>query len=311
MTAVIEKIEQPTGVLALTSDQSGWTETQKAALAQIGLDKAPDADLSVFLHYCQRTGMDPFTKQIYMIGRWDGKEQRTKYTIQMAIDGFRIIAERSRQYIGQTEPLWCGPDGVWRDVWTFAEPPVAAKIGVLRHGWPAPTYAVAHFKEFAAKYGNSLTAMWQQMPANQIAKCAEAAALRKAFPHDLSGIYIPEEMEQADQIQVPESLAKMEPEPDPIDWDARIVEVEGNYDGLRGLWSEVKGLEPNNLELLERIAALGEAAKGAAEAAAAEANIVDAEVVDEPAEEPAQPSEEELTDALSAAQAREQEQQQP
>lgn len=309
MTAVIEKIEQPTGVLALTTDQQAWTDVQRAALVQLGLDKAPDADLSVFLHYCQRTGMDPFTKQIYMIGRYDHQEDRKKYTIQMAIDGFRIIAQRSHQYAGQTEPLWCGPDGVWRDVWTFDVPPVAAKIGVLRHGWPAPTYAVAHFKEFAAMSGGKLTAMWRRMPANQIAKCAEAAALRKAFPNDLSGIYIPEEMEQADQIQVPESLAKTEPEP--IDWDGRITEVEGNYDGLRSLWSEVKGLEPNNLELLERIAALGEAAKVAAEAAAAEANIVDAEVVEETVEEAGQPSEEELTEALSAAQAREQEAQQP
>lgn len=311
MTAVIEKIEQPTGVLALTSDQSGWTETQKAALVQIGLEEAPDADLSVFLHYCQRTGMDPFTRQIYMIGRWDGRAQRKKYTIQMAIDGFRIIAQRSHQYAGQTEPQWCGPDGVWRDVWVdHQRPPVAARVGVLRHGWPAPTYGVAHFAEFAPTNKDGvLEPMWRRMPANQIAKCAEAAALRKAFPNDLSGIYVPEELERADEIQVPESLAKTEP--DPIDWDARIVEVEGNHDGLRSLWSEVKGLEPNKLELLERIAALGEAAKVAAEAAAAEANIVDAEVVDEPAEEPAQPSEEELTDALSAAQAREQEQQQP
>lgn len=300
MTAVIEKTEQPTGVLALTSDQAGWTETQKAALAQIGLDKAPDADLSVFLHYCQRTGMDPFTKQIYMIGRWDGKEQRTKYTIQMAIDGFRIIAERSRQYVGQTEPLWCGPDGVWRDVWTFAEPPVAAKIGVLRQGWPAPTYAVAHFKEFAAKYGNSLTAMWQQMPANQIAKCAEAAALRKAFPHDLSGIYIPEEMEQADQIRVPESLAKTAPEP--IDWDARIAEADGDVNALRALYDEAKGIDPNNLELAERLATAGKAAKEAAEAAA-QTEVIDAEIV----ADGEQPTEDEIAEALSNAQAREQE----
>lgn len=298
MTAVVAQTEQPTGVLALSNDQSGWTEIQKAALAQIGLEQAPDADLSVFLHYCQRTGMDPFTRQIYMIGRYDPSEQRKKYTIQMAIDGFRIIAQRSRQYCGQTEPLWCGPDGVWRDVWTFADPPVAAKVGVLRHGWPAPTYAVAHFKEFAAMSGGNLTAMWRRMPANQIAKCAEAAALRKAFPHDLSGIYIPEEMEQADQIQVPESLAKTEPEP--IDWDARITEADGDVDALRALYDEAKGIDPNNLELAERLAAAGKAAKEAAEAAA-QAEVIDAEIVPD-----GQPSEQDITDALSEAQAREQ-----
>lgn len=305
MTAAIEKIEQPAGVLALSTDQSGWTEPQKAALVQLGIDKAPEPDQLVFLHYCQRTKMDPFTRQIYMIGRWDGQEQRKKYTIQMAIDGFRIIAQRSHQYAGQTEPLWCGPDGVWRDVWTFAEPPVAAKVGVLRHGWPAPTYAVAHFKEFAAKDGKgNLTAMWRRMPANQIAKCAEAAALRKAFPHDLSGIYIPEEMERADEIQVPESVAKTEPEQ--IDWDARIAEAAGDVDALRRLYDEAKGVDPNNLELAERLAAAGKAAKESAEASAAETEVVDAEIVEEPNPDVG-PSEEELTDLLSAAQAREQE----
>lgn len=305
MTAVVEKIEQPTGVLALTSDQSGWTETQKAALVQIGLDEAPDADLSVFLHYCQRTGMDPFTRQIYMIGRWDGRAQRKKYTIQMAIDGFRIIAQRTHQYAGQTEPQWCGPDGVWRDVWVdHQRPPVASRVGVLRHGWPMPTYGVAHFIEFAPTNKDGvLEPMWRRMPANQIAKCAEAAALRKAFPNDLSGIYVPEELERADEIQVPESLAKTEPEP--IDWDARIAEVEGDYDGLRSLWSEARGLEPNSLELLERIAALGEAAKVAAEAAA-QAEVIDAEIVTDGEQQ--QPTEDEIAEALSAAQAREQEQ---
>ncbi len=304
MTAVVERIEQPTGVLALANDQSGWTDVQRAALVQLGLEKAPEADLSVFLHYCQRTGMDPFTKQIYMIGRWDGRSQSTKYTIQMAIDGFRIIAQRSLQYAGQTEPQWCGPDGVWRDVWVdHRNPPVAARVGALRHGWPAPTYAVAHFSEFAPKKKDgALELMWQRMPANQIAKCAEAAALRKAFPNDLSGIYVPEELERADEIQVPESVAKTEPEP--IDWDARIVEANGDVDALRALYDEAKGIDPNNLELAERLAAAGKAAKEAA----AQVEVIDAEIV---GDEERQPSEDEIAEALSAAQAREQEAQQP
>jgi phage recombination protein Bet len=295
MTAVIEKTDRPTGALALVDDQQEWTSQQQAALVQIGLEAAPAADLSVFLHYCQRTGMDPFTRQIYMIGRWDGQAQRKKYTIQMAIDGFRIIAQRSHQYAGQTEPQWCGLDGVWRDVWVdHTKPPVASRIGVYRAGWPAPTYAVAHFAEFApTKKDGSLELMWKRMPANQIAKCAEAAALRKAFPHDLSGIYVPEEMERADEMPtVAPSVARTEPEV--IDWDGRLAEIVDDYDALRALWAEAKGLEPNNLELLERIAAAGTAAKE--KAAASE--VVDAEIVE--------PSDEEQTALLEAARLAEQ-----
>lgn len=274
----LERIEKPAGALALTSDQIQWTSGQRAALAQIGLDKADDANLSVFLHYCQRTGMDPFTRQIYMIGRWDGREQRVKYTIQMAIDGFRIIAQRSLQYAGQTEPQWCGRDGVWKDVWVdHATPPVAARVGVLRHGWPQPTYAVAHFAEFApTKKDGALEPMWKRMPANQISKCAEAAALRKAFPNDLSGMYVPEELERNDEYPIAEQPVK--PEPEVIDWDARIAEVATDYDALRALWTEAKGLEPNNLELLERIAAAGTAAKDGT----ARPEVFDGEIVEEP-----------------------------
>lgn len=272
----LERVEKPAGALALNADQSRWTPEQRAALAQIGLEKADDANLAMFLHYCQRTGLDPFTRQIYMIGRWDSRAGRLKYTIQMAIDAFRIIAQRSLQYAGQTEPQWCGPDGIWKDVWVdHTKPPVAARIGVLRNGWPMPTYAVAHFAEFAPTKDGKLEPMWARMPANQIAKCAEAAALRKAFPNDLSGMYVPEELEKDADLPTVEPPAK--PEQEKVDWDAKFAKAGGDYEKLRDLWSLANGLEPNNLELLERIAAAGEAAKQLAE----QQLPVDAEIVEE------------------------------
>ena len=173
--------------LAVTTDQSFWDDKQLAALKQVGLENTPKAELAVFLHYCQRTGLDPFARQIYMISRGG------KYTIQSSIDGLRIVAQRSGNYGGQTAVEWCGADGKWKDVWLEATPPVAARVGVYYKDAPNPTYAVAKFDSY-----NANTPIWKKMPDLMIAKCAEALALRKAFPNDLSGVYSSEEMQQAD-----------------------------------------------------------------------------------------------------------------
>lgn len=183
------------GTLAVSPGQTAWTEEQMAALRQIGVDQATPGDLLVFLNYAQRTGLDPFSRQIYMIGRWDARSRSNKWTIQASIDGLRIVALRSGAYRGQVGPEWCGQDGAWRDVWLASEPPAAARVGVLRDGFTTPTSAVALFREYAqTDKDGRLTRMWREKGALMIAKCAEALALRKAFPHDLSGVYTAEEM---------------------------------------------------------------------------------------------------------------------
>jgi phage recombination protein Bet len=178
--------------LAVNSDQNFWDEQQLAALKQIGLTNAPKPELAVFLHYCQRTGLDPFARQIYMI------ERGGRYTIQSSIDGLRIVAQRSNEYAGQAGPFWCGADGVWTDVWLQTTPPTAAKVGVMRKGFTEVLWAVAKFESY-----NANSPIWKKMPDLMIAKCAEALALRKAFPNDLSGIYTAEEMEQAAPASAP------------------------------------------------------------------------------------------------------------
>ena len=185
--------------LAINDQQTFWNDNQRAALHQLGVDQASDADLGVFFHQCQRTGLDPFARQIYMISRKD--RGQIKYTIQTGIDGFRLIARRatdaSRGTLGYDDTLWCDQNGQWTDVWLRREPPAAAKVTVIRNGERFP--AVALFTEYAGyKYDGGLTKMWADKGALMLAKCAEALALRKAFPQDLSGLYTSDEMQQAD-----------------------------------------------------------------------------------------------------------------
>jgi phage recombination protein Bet len=163
-----------------------WTPEQTQLISTTIAPGCSGDELRLFAYACQRTGLDPFSKQIYAIKRGG------KMTIQAGIDGLRSIAERTGQLDG-SETYWCGDDGQWTDVWLGSKPPAAAKTIIHRKGSTHPFTGVARFADYNAGQG-----LWSKMGATMIAKCSEALALRKAFPADLSGVYSTDEMEQAE-----------------------------------------------------------------------------------------------------------------
>ena len=219
-----------------------WTDQEKALVEAAGLvsrgNLAPRPTVEAFLQHCRRTGLDPIARQIYAI------ERGGKWGIQISIDGARLVAERSREYRGQTAAQWTADGEKWVDVWLAKTPPAAARVGVHREGFVEPLVIVATWDQYAQPNG----AMWKKMPALMLAKCAEALALRKAFPQDLSGLYTSEEMDQATVPKGPQAAPRSDPRP-----------------------AAPRGVEPNSGE--PTAAELSEAV---------DADVVDAEVIEEP-----------------------------
>jgi phage recombination protein Bet len=206
------------GALAIDAGQVAWTPMQDAALAQLGIKDASDGDKAVFLHQCQRTGLDPFAKQIYMIGRPEKKSEKrggqwietwtTKWTIQTGIDGFRVNRSRAERQAGARgilgRPVFYDHDGIEHKVWVRPGPPAACEITytVRDANGETPYTSVLRFEEYVqTKEINGkrvAVAQWAVKEAHMLEKCAEADVYRKAFPQDFSGIQLDDAMPPPD-----------------------------------------------------------------------------------------------------------------
>ena len=146
-------------------------------------------ELALFVYQCNRTGLDPFSRQIHFVKRWSARENKEIGIVQIGIDGYRALAERTGSYAGNDDAIF-----TYRA--DDKHTPIAATVAVWKmvQGQRCAFAATARWEEYYP--GDSLGWKWQQSPHLMLAKCAEALALRKAFPLQLSGLYIAEEVEQ-------------------------------------------------------------------------------------------------------------------
>lgn len=172
---------------------------------------ASDLELALFMEVCKSKRLDPFSGQIHAVKRSEYDKSAGGYvdrmTYQTGIDGFRLIADRTGERNGEDDPEWCGEDGIWLPIWLHKAPPSAARVRVYRKGHDKPYTGIAQWSFYAqTKKDGSPNRMWERGGPHMLAKCAEALALRKAFPSELAGLYTSDEMGQVERSRKTEAI---------------------------------------------------------------------------------------------------------
>lgn len=161
------------------------------------------------LEYCRARNLDIFKRPVHIVPMWDSSRRQYIETVWPGISEIRTTAHRTRQYAGCEETEF-GPEatetfsgrvkqnGNWVDHEITLTFPAWAKVTVYKliEGHRVPYTAKVFWKEAYATQGKAdiPNSMWCKRPYGQLDKCAEAAALRKAFPEEIGNEYAAEEM---------------------------------------------------------------------------------------------------------------------
>lgn len=217
-------------------------------------------EFEIFLMACTKTQLDPFMRQIYAVKRKCKKPDGSwgeSMTIQTGIDGYRLIAERTERYAPGPEPTYT-VDANGNLLSATAYIKKQTKDGT----WHTVS-ASAYIEEFCQrKNDGSPIGMWSNMPKTMLSKCAEAQALRKAFPAEMSGVYTKEEMQQADiedvtpriSLDQAAELQMILDDCDPVyrDWAVNHLKNQYQIDSITNLplelFDKVKKASINNME---------------------------------------------------------------
>jgi len=202
-----------------------WTPEQLDVIRKQIAPNCPDEDLKFFAMVCVNHKLDPFIGQIHYVPRGG------KWTVQISVDGFRSIAARTGEYAGSDDPVFDNDSN-----------PKKATVTVYRMigGMRCPFTSTARWNEFFP--GEKIGFMWKSKPCVMLGKCAEAQALRKGFPEEMSGIYVEEEMQKDDakvtggpqDFTCKEALAAVKKCKDKAELDTLKLRLSSGIGGMTG-----------------------------------------------------------------------------
>lgn len=193
---------------ALTTDHSSSIRT---ALKTSLYPGASDASVDMVLAYCNAAGLDPITKPVHIVPMWDSRSGSMRDVVMPGIGLYRTVAARTG-CAGISEPEF-GPEVQAKIGGTDITHPAWCRVTVRRRiaSGEIVDFTAKEFwvENYAVRGGKEKSiapnAMWAKRPYGQLAKCAEAQALRKAFP-EVGAQPTAEEMEgktlDAEQVSV-------------------------------------------------------------------------------------------------------------
>ncbi len=145
-----------------------------------------DEQWATFLQLCEHHDFNPWLDQAWGRIIPDETTGLPKVVLQLYIAGYRVKAHRTNRYAGMDCPVHTYDA---ENRLATSSVTVYRLCGNDRH----PFTATARYEEYAP---SSLPRYRDTMPHHWLTKCAEAAALRIAFPEELTGVYIPEELQR-------------------------------------------------------------------------------------------------------------------
>lgn len=166
---------------------------------------ARDESIKMVLDYCKAAKLDPMQKPVHIVpmsvrnaltGKYEYKD-----VVMAGVGLYRIQAARSNQYAGVSEPefgedITCNLGGVEITYPKWCKVTVKKMVNNTIVEFTAKEYWLENYA--TKKDELAPNTMWKKRPYGQIAKCAEAQALRKAFPEIISQHPTAEEMEGKD-----------------------------------------------------------------------------------------------------------------
>lgn len=210
----------------ITNDLSGLSNEKIELLKRTFCKDLTNDELELFIHVCKKTGLDPFIKQIYAVKRGG------VMTIQTSIDGLRLIADRTKSYSPGREPSF---------TYTKENSLVSATAYIKKRTSDGVWHEIsstAFFNEYKPSYKNNF---WSDKPHIMLAKCAEAMALRRAFPAEMTGLYSDDEMHQAQAEKMNANQAQ------------ETIDLSHDYNITESQAEEIISLIGEDIHLQERI----------------------------------------------------------